>query len=68
MVCQSGLSQDCLEAYTKAWASPVLLVSISVCSGDDKDPNDDVEGGVGGSLGSLMHFNENLGKLRGGGG
>lgn len=28
-------------------ASSVLLVSISVCSGDDKEPDDDVKGGVG---------------------
>lgn len=27
--------------------SPVLLVSISVCSGDDKESGDDVKGSVG---------------------
>ena len=35
------------KAATEAQASPVLLVSISVCSGDNKHPNDAVEGGTG---------------------
>lgn len=35
------------EADTEAPASPLLVVSISVCSGDDKHPGDVVEGGAG---------------------
>lgn len=48
------------ETDTEALASPVLLVRIPVCSGDDKHPNDDVEGGA--SQRNLMHFNDIPGK------
>lgn len=41
------LSVSAARRLTVNVVSPVLLVSISVCSGDDKETGDDVKGSVG---------------------
>lgn len=41
------LSVGAARRLTVNVVSPVLLVSISVCSGDDKETGDDVKGSVG---------------------
>lgn len=41
------LSVRAAQRLTVNVVSPVLLVSISVCSGDDKETGDDVKGSVG---------------------
>lgn len=43
----SQLSVCAAPRLTVNVVSPVLLVSISVCSGDDKETGDDVKGSVG---------------------